>query len=633
MNVRRGGRRAVGTLLGICGLFALAGGPAIAGGTQARGDTGVRDASGGSTSAQTEQTIAVDPTNPNNVLIGSISGLSVSHDGGLTWSSATPSCSGDNNPTFDRSGVAYFECDNNGVEYYRSTDAGDHWTGPLSAVGFFESNGDLVDRPWLVQGVGASGLVVGWESFFTTPVGSVHLKVSSDGGATWGSPHRVDDPNDHPAMQDPRQVPVVGADGTIYVAYASGNGPFLDCRNCLGLLPTDYIVARSSDSGATFQRTVAAPNISRTASPDEESEAISSLAADPNPARARHLALAWADQRSGESRILVVTSMDGGVTWSSPTDVADDPPGTGIQHDHPQVAFAPDGRLIVVWRDGRCCGTAWTTGYQIFARPLTIADSGTIVPGLPVQVTDGPQQHNASSSADEYLGLSVGREGVSVAWNQPRNGAAGATYRRIPIVSVGAVTLSWPSMNAAGPFTNETLSANATGFVVTDSSPLTYHYQWSRNGVDLTGQTGPTLDLSPGGIGDEGDVMTVRVYVTDPGALSSADASASVTVQDAPPLAGTVTLTWPDQRAHGPFFDQTLTATPSGFSDLDNDPLTYHFQWSKDGVDLAGETGSTLNLATAGILRHGEVISVRAWATEPGGLASANVSASATMQN
>src|SRR5689334_10045869 len=76
--------------------------------TLGEGDTGVRDASGGTGSAQTEQTIAVDPTNPDNVLIGAISGLFVSHDGGRTWTIASPSCTGDNNPAFDRSGMAYF---------------------------------------------------------------------------------------------------------------------------------------------------------------------------------------------------------------------------------------------------------------------------------------------------------------------------------------------------------------------------------------------------------------------------------------------------------------------------------------------------------------------------------------------
>ena len=423
--------------------------PAVAGGS---GDTGVRDASSGGGNAQTEQTIAVDPTDANNVLVGFISGLSVSHDGGQTWHRAPVTCGGDNNPSFDRSGVAYFECDVNGVEYYRSTDKGDTWTGPLSAVGFFENNGDLVDRPWLVHGTGAQTLVVGWESFFSNPVGWVYLKVSNDGGATWSAPHRVDDQNNHPAMQDPRQLPVVGADGTVYVVYASGHGPFLDCRNC-GTLPTDYVVARSTDQGATFTWSVAASNVARTNSPTEESEAISSLAADPSPSRASHLALAWSDERSGESRILVVTSVDGGQSWSSPVDVADDPPGDGVGHDHPQIAFAPDGRLIVVWRDHRCCGTGWTTAYQIFARVLSMSTAGQVTPGATIQITDSPQQPNSSSSADEYLGLSVGAEGVSVAWNQPRAGAAATTYRRVPLPA-GNATVScggWSWSRCAQP--------------------------------------------------------------------------------------------------------------------------------------------------------------------------------------
>lgn len=419
---------AAGVLVSVAPLLATLS-PAAAVGA---GDTGVRDASTGGGSAQTEQTIAVDPTDADNVLIGFISGLSVSHDGGLSWHRASVTCGGDNNPAFDRSGVAYFECDNNGVEYYRSTDKGETWSGPLSAVGFFENNGDLVDRPWLVHGMDAQTLVVGWESFFSNPVGWVYLKVSHDGGTTWSPPRRVDDQNNHPAMQDPRQLPVVGADGTLYVVYASGHGPFLDCRNC-GALPTDYVVARSSDDGASFSWSVAAANVARTDSPSEESEAISSLAADPSPSRAGHLALAWSDERSGESRILVTTSVDGGATWAAPVDVTDDPPGHGVGHDHPQIAFAPDGRLIVVWRDHRCCGTGWTSAYQIFARVLTMTDSGALVPGVSTQITDAPQQPNSSSSADEYLGLSVGAEGISVAWNQPRAGAAATTYRRVPL--------------------------------------------------------------------------------------------------------------------------------------------------------------------------------------------------------
>ena len=392
-----------------------------------RGDTGVRDASGDTGSAQTEQTLAVDPVNPQNILIGYISGIAISHDGGLTWKPSSLSCSGDNNPTFDRSGIAYFECDNNGVEVYESDDGGDVWGTAVNAVTDLDNSGDFVDRPWIVPGATRQRLVLGWESFFTNPLGWVFIKTSD--GEIWSSPHRVDDSN-YPAEQDPRELVRVGADGTIYVVYASGHNPFPSGQT----LPTSFIVARSHNGGQTFVRTVAAANITRSSAPTEESEAISSLAADPNPRRAGHLALAWADQRSNESRILVATSVNGGATWSRPVDVTADPPALVNQHDHPQIAFAPDGRLIVVWRDRRCCGGSWSSSYQLFARAMTIGANGSRG-GRIIQVTDKPQAPNSVSNLDEYLGMTVGPEGLSVAWNQPRAGVASTYFRRIPLAA------------------------------------------------------------------------------------------------------------------------------------------------------------------------------------------------------
>lgn len=392
-------------------------------------DTGVRDASGDTGNAQTEQTMAVDPTNPQNILIGYISGISISHDGGRTWKQSALSCSADNNPTFDHKGVAYFECDNNGVEVYSSLDGGDQWAGPANPVTNIDNDGDFVDRPWIVRGTTGNRLVLGWESFFTNPLGWVFIKTT-EGHQAWSAAHRVDD-NTDPAEQDPREQVTVGADGTIYVVYASGHNPFPTGQT----LPTSFVVASSRDGGSTFKRAIAAATIKRSSAPTEESEAISSLATDPNPRRAGHLALAWADQRTGESRILVVTSVNGGKTWSKQADVTDDLAGLGNQHDHPQIAFAPDGRLIIVWRDRRCCGGSWQSSYQLFARALTLSSKGSLRGGKVVQVTDKPQAPNSVSNLDEYLGMAVGPEGLSVAWNQPRAGVASTYFRRIPLAS------------------------------------------------------------------------------------------------------------------------------------------------------------------------------------------------------
>src|SRR5690242_690919 len=73
-----------------------------------------------------EQSVAVDPTNTDNVLVGAIgSNLSsspvVSHDCGRTWKQPTgfDSCTGDQSVAWDRHGNAYFSCD--GTEVYHSS--------------------------------------------------------------------------------------------------------------------------------------------------------------------------------------------------------------------------------------------------------------------------------------------------------------------------------------------------------------------------------------------------------------------------------------------------------------------------------------------------------------------------------
>jgi hypothetical protein len=402
-----------------------------------------------------EQSVAVDPTNTDNVLVGSIgsnlgSSPVVSHDCGRSWRAPAgfSSCTGDQSVAWDRHGNAYFSCD--GTEVYHSSDGGDTWSAPVVAASPTDNMGDAIDRPWLVvdnTGGPRDGTVyLTWESFFTNPLGWVLERSSTDHGQTWGPVHRVDDPQGM-TQQNPRNFPALDANGTLYVVYAQGVNPFtLSQQN-----PISLIVARSKDGGVTYTREVAASAVTRNSSPEEETEIISSLAADPSAQRAGHLALAWADQRSGESRILLVDSVDGGLHWSKPVDVADDPPGKANEHDHPQVAFLPDGRAIVVWRDRRCCGGKYTDKYEIFARALTVDAAGAITAGDTVRVSDAPQAPNSSSSTNEYIGVSAGPEGLNVAWDQVVGGTPESVYRRLPLSALPAPAADATTLPAASP--------------------------------------------------------------------------------------------------------------------------------------------------------------------------------------
>src|SRR5207237_333544 len=151
-------------------------------------------------------------------------------------------------PAFDGHGNAFLAVNSNGVELYKSIDHGDQWGAPVNAVTNLDNMGDFVDRPFIVAdstaGPRDGTLYISYESFFTNPVGWVFVKSSHDGGVTWDSPTRVDD-SANPATQDPRNNPAVGADGTVYVVYASGEAGFIVPQE--PQLPTSFVVASSHD--------------------------------------------------------------------------------------------------------------------------------------------------------------------------------------------------------------------------------------------------------------------------------------------------------------------------------------------------------------------------------------------------
>ena len=72
-----------------------------------------------------------------------------------------------------------------------------------------------------------------------------------------------------------------------------------------------------------------------------------------------------------------------------------------------------------------------------------------------------------------------------------------------------------------------------------------------------------------------------------------------------------------------PKTNQTLTATPSGFTDPDGDPLTYHYRVATATArQIAGATSASLNLALPGNGDRGDEMRVEVYATDGRGAAS-----------
>jgi uncharacterized protein YjiK len=104
----------------------------------------------------------------------------------------------------------------------------------------------------------------------------------------------------------------------------------------------------------------------------------------------------------------------------------------------------------------------------------------------------------------------------------------GATSSNTPPVVDSVV------IDQGAPRTNDSLTVTVTASDP-DGDPLTYLYQWQKNGTDLPGRTSPTLNLSQAGNGDKGDQISVRVTAFDGRAASTPVSSAAVVVVNSDP--------------------------------------------------------------------------------------------------
>ena len=143
----------------------------------------------------------------------------------------------------------------------------------------------------------------------------------------------------------------------------------------------------------------------------------------------------------------------------------------------------------------------------------------------------------------------------------------------------------------------EELSASTSGISDEDGlGNVTFSYQWIADSIDIVDATGLTYTLVAA---DEGKAVTVQVSFTDDAdneeTLTSAatDAVAAAPTPNAP-ATGAPTITGTAQVG------ETLTADTSNIADEDGlDDVSFTYQWTGDGEDIAGATGATYTLVAA----------------------------------
>lgn len=347
---------------------------------------------------QTEPTIAVNPTDPYNLVAGFhdlypgkndlTCRSAVSFDGGRTWTPgailpmkySTFTCS-DSGLAADPGGrfyYSYVEFDGQGASNHGnllhvavSNDGGRTFPDPsvvVEGVPF-----DYIDKPYIASDAWPAsryrGSIYVTYEFGFGPTTDIRVVLSRDAGRTWSVPALI-----APAVPDTEVIngtlPVVAPDGTVYVFYSHWT---------IGVFP-------------------------------------------------------------GGLAIRYVRSRDGGITWSRPADVAANLPTPGYfilknaatatepnqgfrSNSFPTAAITPDGAIYVVWVDfpnGSC------TDNHTDTLPCVNADVRMAVSrdgrrwSTPIKVTD---ETNATDQFMPWIGAHADGT-ISILWQDKRLDAA-----------------------------------------------------------------------------------------------------------------------------------------------------------------------------------------------------------------
>ena len=317
-----------------------------------------------------EPSIALNPTNPDNIVIGVNNTYCMStFDEGNVWTAGKMYSSmggwGDPSLTFDLNGNLYFahlsgEPPLTGrwvdrIIIQKSTDGGLTWNdGTYTGL----NRPKHEDKEWIsvdmTNSVYQNNLYVAWTEFDKifepNPIykSRILFSHSTDAGQTWSNAMEISDVEGDCLDDDNTTegaIPAIGPDGEVYIAWAGPEGIVLD---------------RSFDGGITFGEDIFVVDIVGGWGWGYEIEGIygnglpQTICDISNSPYRGTIYVLWADQRNGiyNTDILLKKSTDKGLTWSETKIVNDD--NSGRPQFFPWMSIDPiTGIMYIVYYDRR----------------------------------------------------------------------------------------------------------------------------------------------------------------------------------------------------------------------------------------------------------------------------------------
>jgi len=369
----------------------------------------------------TEASVIINPSDPDEIMVGAMSdNYYISTDGGYSWSDGILQSAwgvqADPVVLVDNAGRFYYLHLPNVIERvvcHRRDNISEPWTMESSAA--YNGTHD-VDKEWATYDPVTDRIYLSWTYFDTwgssNPLDSscIYLSWTGDGGEFWNEPVRISDQKGN-AQGGPYSMhgsyPATGPNGEVYVTWWGPEGLMFDRSFDQGItwLPDDINITNEhitwiySIPGINLG--VSFPIISCDRSGGVNNGAIY---------------ICWADKRNGynDTDVFMVKSGDGGINWSDPIRVNDDPPDT-----HQFFPFLTvdqiTGKVWLVFFDRRNYSDTNTDVYMALSE-----DGGENFTNF--KVSETPFIPYSTVFFGHYIALAVADDLVIPVWNRMDEG-------------------------------------------------------------------------------------------------------------------------------------------------------------------------------------------------------------------